>query len=348
MEISDLELFNVPLSSPPGDGVQTLICITSSSGLQGWGEAPLAWRTVQLPHLRQALLAALAGRSIFNIADLSSDELMRDAPLSCAIETALWDLIGQTAGQPLCNLWGGVYRPQVPLAARVSAAEVLANPRLAGELVEHGFRHFVLACGGREEEYATVAKTLHESFGLRASLGLDWESRYTPDAALRLSAALGDDALASFIDPIASDNLSTICGLAQIMHVPLSLCRCITSASQATAVIRAGAVQSIFVDPVLVGGLLATKRAVAAATAGGLATSLFLRRSAGIAPAAALHLAASIVQLDRHHVFDGYNAESCSAVQGLRISDGAALVSQLPGVGVAVDRDAEEFAWDEA
>lgn len=344
MEISDLELFRV---APPQAGrrTTTLICITSTSGRQGWGEADLGWSAAILPARRQALLAALVGRSIYNIAELSSDEMLREAPLACAVETALWDLVGQSAGQPLCNLWGGMYRRQIPLAARVGAEQVLANLRAADELVEHGFRHLVLAASGDEQRDAAAIAQLHQTVGLQARLELDGRSQYSPDAALRLASALPTDAVALFLDPIDGDNLATIGSLAQIMAVPVALCRPITSAARVSAVIRGGIAQHVFIDPLRVGGLLATRRAVAAATAGRLATSLYLRRGIGIEQAAAVHVAACIVELDRHHILAGYNALARSDVQGLQISDGAALVPQLPGLGVTVNREQCEAAW---
>ena len=44
--------------------------MTTASGLEGWGESSLGWRIGELAPRRKALLAVLAGRSVFDIEEL--------------------------------------------------------------------------------------------------------------------------------------------------------------------------------------------------------------------------------------------------------------------------------------
>jgi len=353
MHISDIELFNLASASAPPARWQTLFCLTTTDGRQGWGEAQLGWRREELAQRRQWLLSSLAGHSIYNVAELAAGQSMEpdlrdNRPLRFAIETALWDVVGKSLGQPLCNLWGGMYRSQIPLAVRIDADVVLANPGAAGELIEHGFRHLVLACSGDEERDTQAVLALQQSIGWHASLGIDGQSQYTPDGALRLSSSLPAGAVTTFLDPVAGDDLPTVCSLAQIMNTPIALCRALHSASQVMALIRGGSVHNVIIDPSRVGGLLAARRCIAVATAGGLATSLYFVRSVGAASAAALHVAASIVELDRHHLLESFETPASSAGGGIEITGGAAAAPQAPGLGIRVDRDALELTMGSA
>ena len=72
MKIHDLEFFlaAVAQSDSPTPTRSLLVRITTASGLEGWGESALAWRMGELAPRREALLAVLAGRSVYDIEEL--------------------------------------------------------------------------------------------------------------------------------------------------------------------------------------------------------------------------------------------------------------------------------------
>ena len=124
MKINDLEFYLVQIDrSESEEPVRSvLVRLTTDSGLEGWGESALGWQAEELAGRRDALLSVLAGRSIFEIEELHSLEVLSDAGLRSALEMAFWDLVGRAAGQPLCNLFGGGYRRRIPLAVRLRLA----------------------------------------------------------------------------------------------------------------------------------------------------------------------------------------------------------------------------------
>ena len=72
MKINDLELYLVTVgqtdSATPSHSL--LVRITTALGVEGWGESGLGWRVGELAARREALLAVLAGRSIYDIEEL--------------------------------------------------------------------------------------------------------------------------------------------------------------------------------------------------------------------------------------------------------------------------------------
>jgi L-alanine-DL-glutamate epimerase-like enolase superfamily enzyme len=115
MQIRDLELFaiEVPRSLDGEADAALLIRIETDNGLAGWGEARSPWQTEQLPARLVALRHVLVGRGVFMIEELTRLRLPGGAAVTCAVEMALWDVIGRAAGEPICNLLGGLYRDRV-------------------------------------------------------------------------------------------------------------------------------------------------------------------------------------------------------------------------------------------
>jgi L-alanine-DL-glutamate epimerase-like enolase superfamily enzyme len=341
MEISDLELFNVRIArgQRAAPAQATLVCITTACGRQGWGEMPLAWRSDELPLRREWLLALLAGRSAYAIGELFADNVVESPAVCCAIETALWDVVAQAAGQPLCNLWGGMYRTHIPLAVRMASD---ASPRLVpavGELVDHGYRAFVLTASGQPDEDARCAVELRQHIGAHPEICCDGGGLYSADGALRMCAALSTDTVKCVADPVQGSDIAAVSSLARLTMVPLMLSHTIVSEVSVLAAVRSGGIRGVVLSPWRLGGWLAVQRAATVAAAGGMTIAIDTCGSVGIAAAAMLQLAAALPCLDQNHHTDYPRLADDVLNSSLEIADGAATAPQLPGLGVEVDRD---------
>jgi L-alanine-DL-glutamate epimerase-like enolase superfamily enzyme len=349
MEISDFELFNVRIAcgerAEPAQA--TLVCVTAGDGRQGWGEMPLVWRQEELPLRRQWLLALLAGRSAYATSELFADNVVESPTVCCAIETALWDLIAQAAGQPLCNLWGGMYRTHIPLAVRMARGEPQRLQQSVGELVDHGYRAFVLSARGEAGDDAQVVQFLRQRIGERPEICLDAGGQYTADAALRLCAALSPDTVKCVADPVQGSDIAAVSSLARLTTMPLILSRSIVSEPSVLAAVRSGGVRGVVLCPWRLGGWLAAQRTAAVAAAGAMAIAVDVSGSVGIATVAMLHLAAALACLDQNHHTDYPRLADDVLKSPLEIADGTAAVPQLPGLGVEIDREKiEAYAID--
>ncbi len=100
--VSDLELYLVELEcSGLEQPVRSMLMrLAADSGEEGWGESPSGWRPAEMDARRDALLAAIAGRSVFDVEELLGLEALASAPLRCAVEMASWDLMGRAISQP--------------------------------------------------------------------------------------------------------------------------------------------------------------------------------------------------------------------------------------------------------
>ena len=157
----------------------------SDDGREGWGETPWPPRPDERLPRRHSLLAALQGRSIFDVEELLELDALPSAAVRSAVEMAAWDLIGRTLKQPLCRLWGGEYRPMAPIAVRLPPA---AGPRVAEvawALAEQGYLTQVVAASGNADEDLRTLAAVRARVGTGVRLRFDGRAAFDSATAPR-------------------------------------------------------------------------------------------------------------------------------------------------------------------
>ena len=340
MTISDLEFYLVEIACQGRDAPVSavLVRLATDAGLEGWGEAGVGWRASELAARRDLLLPVLTGRSVWDIEELLALETLQDGPLRSAVEMACWDLVGRTAGQPLCHLFGGGYRRRVPLAVRLTGPSAGHVARLAREMADQGFHVQIVGSSGRPERDLQTLAAVREASGERAEVQFDAAESYDMETARDLCAELEGASLQFILDPLEDRELDRVASLRRQTSVPLAVRRAIQRPADVLALLRCGAAQTVVVDLQRVGGLLRARQCAAIARAGGLHAALTDGPSLGIGTAAMLQLAASTP------AFSGCNESAYHQLQDdlldepLEIVDGMIAVPQGPGLGVQIDR----------
>jgi L-alanine-DL-glutamate epimerase-like enolase superfamily enzyme len=181
--IEKIEVFGYPLTYAEGDYVMsggrvvtvlesTVVRLSTSDGLVGHGEVcPLG--SNYLPAHAAGARAAIAeiaphllGADAANpkaIALAMERALLGHPYAKSAIDLAVWDVLGQASGQPVCDLLGGRLHEDFPLYKAVS----LASPEQMREQMERfraaGIHHFQLKLGGDPSEDAARARAIVEA-----------------------------------------------------------------------------------------------------------------------------------------------------------------------------------------
>lgn len=340
MKITDLEFHLVQIGRTEHDEPvrSLLVRLSADTGLKGWGEARVHWRPAELAARRNALLPVLTGRSIFDIEELLTLEVLAHAPLRAAVEMASWDLVGRAARQPLCHLLGGSYRRRVPLAVRLAGRRPERTALVARAMAEQGFHAQILTSSGRVESDLHMLSAVRDSAGERIELRLDGAGQYDAEAARDLCAALEYDGLQFFVDPLRATDLFSVATLGRQTGVPLAVWRAIRSPSDVLTLARCGAAQYAVVDPERVGGLIPASKCAAVAHAGGVHALLGGAPSLGIATAAMLQLAAATPAFSLGNECAYHQLQDDVLEEPLEIIDGMMTVPQAPGLGVRVSR----------
>lgn len=367
MKINDLELFLVAVgqtdSAAPSQSL--LVRITTTLGVEGWGESGLGWRAGELVARREALLAVLEGRSIYDIEELHAMEALGPPSLRSAVEMAVWDALGRTLRQPLCNLLGGYYRRRVPVSVRLAGRKPSQTVQIARELVEQGFHtQTIAACGRPDEDLRTLA-SIREMVGDRIELRFDGMGRYDLETARDLATGMEHYGIQFFLDPLAdvcmanepmdgpnsltgrailptniknSEGLHHVASLARQTSVPLAVWRAIRSPADALTAVRCNAAPFLLIDLDQVGGIVPVRACAAIAAAAGVVPVLAGRPSVGIATAAALHVAAARAAFSTNNELGSRQLRDTVLADSLEITDGMITVPQAYGLGVTVDR----------
>ena len=279
-----------------------------------------------------------------------------------AFEVAGLDALGQVTGLPVHALLGGKVRDRVEYSgylfyrwaehpapaggtpealptddwgAALDPAGVVAQAQRFAD--EYGSRSFKLKGGvfAPEEEIAAI-RALAEAFP-GYPLRLDPNGGWSVETSLRVARELGD------VLEYLEDPTPTVAGMAQVHRetgVPLATNMCVTSFGEIPAAFAADAVQVVLSDHHYWGGLQATRELAAICRTFGVALSMHSNTHLGISLAAMTHVAAVVPELvyacDTHRPWQTEDVITQPHV----FVDGALEVTDTPGLGVELDRDA--------
>lgn len=341
MKISDLEFYLVAVPRSDSDiRVRALVVrLASDSGHEGWGEASLDWQPGQLDARRQALLPLLAGRSIFNIEEFLALDALRPLALKAAIEIASWDLIGRAVGQPLCHLFGGLYRGRVPLAARLPAENPESVGIRARELSERGFHtQIVTLVGDSESDRQRIARAI-EATGDRVEFRIDGQGLYDLESAFELCNELERcDPIKYFLDPISHGDADLTGLLRRQTAIPLALRMRIRGTSDLFHIARVADVGHVVLPMAQVGGIHTARKCISVAEAAALSASLTAGLSVGVSLAAMLQLAGAAPNLSTGHESAYHDLADDILCERLELVDGMIAVPDGFGLGIEIDR----------
>lgn len=340
MQISDLEFYVVEIGRNDSDlPVRSLLVrLVTDSGREGWGEAGLAWRPDELAARRSALMPVLGGRSVFDVEELLTLEVLAQRPLRGAVEMACWDLIGRVVGQPLGHLLGGDYRPAVPLAVRLVADRANRVAQMGRELADQGFHTQIVTTTGKPEKDVKMLAALRESVRDLVEVRFDGMASYDMETARDLCAELEYAGLQFLVDPLNTTELYSLASLGRQTSVPLAVWRAIHGPEDVLRAVRCNAAPVVVVDLDQVGGITPARKCAAVAEAAGIAAALAAGPSLGIATAAVVQMAASTPAFSTCNECAYHQLRDDLLVEPLEIADGLAVVPQGPGLGIEVDR----------
>ncbi|MEE1803124.1 MULTISPECIES: enolase C-terminal domain-like protein [unclassified Streptomyces] len=286
---------------------------------------------------------------------LLTAEKMRLSIVS-AFETAALDAYGRELGVPVHALLGGKVRDRVEYAAYlfhkwgrhpgaddptddwgevVDPDGVVALARLFQERC--GSRSFKLKGGAfpPDQEVAAV-RALADAFPGHP-LRLDPNGAWSLKTSLRVAEEL-TGVVQYLEDPTA--RLEDMAEVHRRTGMPLATNMVVTATEEIAPAFAADAVQIVLSDHHFWGGLLATRDLAAVCDAHGRALSMHSNTHLGISLAAMTQVAATLTRLD-HSCDTHYPWQSEDVItEPLTFQDGAVAVTDTPGLGVELDRDA--------
>jgi o-succinylbenzoate synthase len=324
-----------------------LVRVTTDTGLTGWGEAaPFLYYAPETAADAASMVTDFMAREVIgkdprDVRAIYEHFGMLDGHefAKCAIETALWDIVGQAAGLPLYRLLGGAVRPSVPLVTVLHVGEPDEMAREAREWVGKGFRRLKLKVGfGPERDEAMVAK-VREAVGDGVLIRVDAEEHYTTKEALVVARRLERYNLELISQPVARTDWEGMALLRTALAVPLLADEGIHSPADVLTCVHAKAADMVNIKVVKSGGVLPSLEMAAICHAAHYPVVIGSMIEAGIGSLLGAHVAAVLSGV--------FSTELCGPLlfaetlldRPLRIEDGALWIDETPGLGAAVDED---------
>ena len=340
----------------PEDCIHTLVAVHTDEGLTGYGSVFTS------DHLVRAALVTL--EPLYRDENALEPERVSEklhqgtfwtghgGPITHAIsgiDIALWDLLGQTAGQPVGRLLGGRYRDRV----RPYASVLMTDPAPLRDTLQaiqaQGFRAFKMGWGpfGRVSHALdeAIVRAAREALGPEAQLMVDaggsdafWPHGYK--WALRTAHMLAEYDVAWFEEPLEPDALREFALLRQAVSMPIAGGEKLARRQTFAAYLQAGAFDVVQPDVTRAGGLSEGRRI------GWLAEEHGARLiphgwNTAVGLAADLQLASALRHTNLVEFIYGSPYIDEIAAEGWRLdADGMLPIPDAPGLGLTLNVDA--------
>jgi len=179
----------------------TVVRVETDAGLTGHGEVcPLGpfYLPAYAAGVRSGIkelaphLLGMDPRQLGKLNDFMDRAMKGHAYVKSGIDMACWDLLGQAAGLPVCDLLGGRYGDDFVLYRAISQEE---PEQMAGKVAgyrEEGYRRFQLKVGGNPDEDIERIRAVSKLLGPGEKLVADANTGWLKHEAMRVVRAVSD------------------------------------------------------------------------------------------------------------------------------------------------------------
>jgi L-alanine-DL-glutamate epimerase-like enolase superfamily enzyme len=251
-----------------------------------------------------------------------------------AVDTALWDLKGKRAGEPLWQLAGG-HRQRVPLYdteggwLHLSTADLVASAEKSRAAGWQGVK--VKVGRPRIQDDVERLTAVREAIGHGMDLMVDANQSMTAAEARRRAAAFEPIQLAWFEEPLPADDLSGHVALSRSTSIPIAVGESMYSIAQFKEYLANGAASIVQVDVARVGGVTPWLKVAHMAEAFNVAVCPHFLMELHVSLAAAIPNGHYVEHIPQLHAITR---------TGIAIEGGHAIAPSEPGLGIDWDRDA--------
>ena len=310
MGILQIEVYPVTLSYKepfriaPGATTEThnvIVKVATDYDVVGWGESSPSkrvtgetWETVikAFDKIAPKLVGMCPLRIEQNVEAM--DSIVKGNPAAkAAVDMALHDVLGKTAGKPLFMLMGG-YRTKVLTDITLGIKSSKEMARDAVEAVRKGFRALKVKVGIDPAEDVERVRMIREAVGGDIQIRVDANQGWTPRQAIDVLNKIEKFNIQFAEQPVPADNIEGLLEVKKNSPVPIMADESVHSPEDALRLIRAEAVAFINIKLMKCGGILKGRKIAEVAEAAGVPCMIGCMSESELGIAAGVHLAAAV------------------------------------------------------
>lgn len=329
----------------------SIVRVETDEGFVGLGEASCTPRwsgedSATVARIVSTYLAPLVvghdPRAVERLAAAMDEVIVGHHFTKAAVEMALWDIAGKSAGLPVYRLLGGPVRDRIRTKFSIAGIDPGKAAEIAGWARDQGFTAMKVkvATGTLDADLERVAAVRAE-IGTDVTLGVDANGHWTRAAGALGVERLTEYAIAFVEQPLPPRDLEGMAELRRRSLIPLMADDAVGTPEDALAVVRAGAADVLSIYVGMAGGIAPARRAAGIAQTAGVGWTIGSNLELGVGLAAHIHLAASTLGLDDARVpcdiISPFYYESMLLSEPLPIEAGWVTPPEGPGLGVELD-----------
>lgn len=258
----------------------------------------------------------------------------------CALDLALWDLMGKVAGLPLYRILGA-YRDKMPVYC---SSDHLPTPQdYADEAIrykEMNWQAYKIHPAGEWRADIEICQAVRDAVGPDYRIMLDSTFLYDYPQALRVGRAIEEMDYYWYEDPLGDQDIYNYVKLKQKLDIPIIATeRPVAGLDSYASWVTAQATDFLRGDVALKGGITPVLKTAHLAEAFGMNYEVHVAGNA-TNNIANLHVELSIPNTEYHEVIMPVEAATYGALNPLRVDpDGYVRPPEGPGLGVEYDFD---------
>lgn len=323
-----------------------LLRLEADDGRVGWGEAvPVAEVTGERRAEAYPALARFAGERLSGADPWATEKLRALARRELgafpsarnAVDTALWDLRGQSQGLSLRQLLGGA-RTAFRASCSIGIKDTATTLAEARGLLAAGFRDLKVKIGLDRAQDAERVRALRAELGPDFRLYLDANQGYTPGEALALLEAVAGEGVELVEQPVKAADLEGLAEVSRHSPLPVVADEAVKGPESLLPLLEKGAARLINVKLQKCGGPSEAELLVRMAEAAGVGAMVgcMIETRVGITAGLSVALALGNVRyIDLDGAFD--LADDLVASGGAQFAGGEQFLAEGPGLGLSVD-----------
>ncbi len=323
-----------------------IVRVTDGEGNVGWGEAasaPMMTGETQVGMVAAArfAIARLIGHEFMSVDEISrqiASTIHGNPGVKAALETAILDLAGKRAGQPIYELIGGRVRDWAPVVRLLAADGQDSEIEQVRRSMDSGVQAFKVKVGlcGVAADLARC-RAIRDAAGTGPRVSADVNGGFEEEDAIAFLKGAGNAGLDFVEQPVPPEDLVAMRACAMASSVPIGADEGFQSVADIRAHHEMQAASGGSLKPLKLGirnlmaaGQLMSHLGMHVNLAGKVAES-------SIGSAAVAHLAVAIPQLDWDASITNQYLATDIVIRSIEVTNGAIAPLEAPGLGVDID-----------